>query len=129
MRFPPGIFLYFFFCAALISGCATSQVYLDRAIIRNETRGVISEVRVRHEPTGKIGEVHSILAHSTFELGFSPGPMLAKKSTVSWKSQNGEVNSVELELPRYQPGNKKDRALVLIYTIHPDGIVTVALEE
>lgn len=46
-----------FLLILIMSGCVTRQVVIDQAVIRNETRGVISQVKVLHEPTMGFGEV------------------------------------------------------------------------
>lgn len=119
---------YLLFIAALISGCA-AQPYLDRAVIRNESGGPISDVRVRHEPTGTIGEVHFILPYSALEVGFAPGPMKAERSIVTWLNQEGKTRRVEIELPRNAKKASKERSQTLVYTITREGNVTVVLEE
>ena len=117
----------FIFWVILLAGCSVKQVYLDRAIIRNETGGIISGIKVLHEPTGKFGEVHSILPHNQFELGFAAGPMLAERSTVKWQGHDGRKRSAELKLPTAADVKTQDKAKVLFYTIYPNGIVTVEL--
>ena len=120
------------FCAVfiifLVLGCAARQIYLDRAVVRNETAGIIHQVRVRQEPTGKIGEVLSILPQSSLELGFARSPLLAKNSIVTWTGRDGRAHTAELELPQAGPQRSAGEGLVLVYTIHPGGDVTAALE-
>lgn len=85
---------------------------------------------MHHEPTSRIGEVQFILPESSFELGFSPGPMQAKRSTVTWKEKSGKLNKTELELPVFDTKKPTStRAKVLVYTIQPGGSVTVELKE
>jgi hypothetical protein len=36
-------------CHLILAGCVTGQVMLDRAIVLNDTEGIISDVKVRHE--------------------------------------------------------------------------------
>lgn len=121
--------LTIFFFSLLFAGCASQKVYLDRAIVRNETGAVISGIKVLHEPTGKFGEAHSILPYSQFELGFSKGPMQAESSTVTWRGQDGRKKSAKLELPTSGAGKAQGGAMVLFYTIYPDDNVTVELKE
>ena len=118
-----------FLFALVLSGCATQHVVFDKAVIRNETHNIISKVKVLHEPTGKYGEVHSILPQSSLDLGFSKQPMLGKRAIITWTSQNGQKNKVELTLPHDQARNTKDRTMNLVYTIHQAGYVTVELKE
>lgn len=111
----------------LFAGCTGKQVYLDRAIIRNETGGIISGIKVLHEPTNKFGEVHSILPNNQFELGFAAGPMLAERSIITWRGRDGRKRREELALPTAGDGKKQDGAKILFYTIYPNGSVTVDL--
>ena len=116
-------------CTFLVGGCAAQHVIIDRAVIRNETQTTITEVKVVHEPTRNFGGVHSILPQSSLDLGFSRQPMLGKRAIVTWTSQNGLNNRVELELPYEQVRITKGLTMNLVYTIHPTGHVTVKLTE
>ena len=122
------ILLHFYFSVMILAGC-TTKAYLDRAIIRNETGGVISDVRVRHEPSGKIGEVHSILARSQFEIGFAEQRMQATRSYVTWRNQTGQEQSVELALPPAGQSAGDQGPAILLYTIYPESRVTVELKK
>ena len=113
----------------IVSGCASQHVVIDQAVIRNETRGVITQVKVLHEPTMGFGEVHSILPQSSFDLGCSKQPLLGEKAIVTWTGQNGQKNKAELILPRSSSSSTDVLALRLVYTIHPSGYVTVELKE
>lgn len=126
-RFIVTTFIFVFIMLAC--GCASQQVILDQAVIRNNTNGIISQVRVSHEPTGKIGEVHSILPNSSFNLGFSHQTMRAEKAVVTWTSNVGRESRVELIIPRDNAKAKQGTAMKLIYTIHRDGIATVEFKE
>jgi len=112
-----------------MTGCAAHSVIIDQAVVQNETLGIISQVKVLHLPTEKFGEVHSILPQSSFDLGFSRQPMLGKSAIITWTSENGQENKVELALPGVPATDAKDRTMRLVYTIHPGGNVTVQLEE
>jgi len=120
---------YLLLFISFIVGCAAQQVFIDRAVIRNETDTTISNVRVQHEPTGKIGQVYAILPMSELDLGLPRSPMLAKRSVITWENQNGQLNKAELELPQYHQEIKKGESLILRYTIYPGGRVMVDLTE
>ena len=112
----------------VISGCATRKVMLDRAVVINATAGIITEVKVRHEPTGKIGAVNMILPQKSFDLGFQSQPMLARESVVTWTDQNGQQRRTVLSLPKGLTTGE-GQAMILVYTIHPSGDVTVELKD
>ena len=109
----------------LLGGCATRQVLLDRALVINATPGIISEVKVRHEPTGKIGAANMILPQKSFDLGFSKQPMLAKEAVVTWIDQSGLQRRAKVALPNKSDGETS----VLVYTIQSAGDITVELKE
>ena len=88
---------------------------------------IISGIKVQHEPTGKFGEVHSILPQNQFELGFAEGPMLADRSVITWQGQDGRERRAELGLPASGDGKAQEGAKVLFYTIYANGNVTVEL--
>jgi hypothetical protein len=101
---------------------------LDRAVVFNDTAGIISEVKVRHEPTGKIGSINMILPQKSLDLGFPKQPMRAKEAVVTWIDQNGRQRRVKIELPVDRGGLREGQANSLVYTIHPAGNVNVRLE-
>ncbi len=120
--------LFVFPSLFLLFSCASQHVYLERAVIRNETGNVISEVRIRHEPTGKIGEVHSILPHSQLEVGFAEQQMRASRAIITWRTRDGQQKNAELELPGATTNTVQASSSVLFYTIYPDGSVTAKLK-
>jgi len=101
---------------------------LDRAVVFNDTAGIISEVKVRHEPTGKIGSINMILPQRSLDLGFSRQPMLAKESIVTWIDQNGRQRRVKVALPDGSDGTGGGQSNSLVYFILPNGLVNVRLE-
>ena len=119
-------------CAIIVgttTACVPSPIMLDRAIVRNQTGTTISDVLVRHEPTNAIGRVSAILPQSELDLGFSRQPLKGKRGIVTWNAVRVGPMRVEVVLPRDRQGvAESDRALTLVYTIRPDGTVTVHLE-
>jgi hypothetical protein len=111
-----------------LSGCAARHIVLDRAVVRNDTARIITEVKVLHEPTGKAGAVNMIMPQSTFELGFAGAPMRGKRAIITWRDYEGRQRGVELSLPRGPATGERRDMMSLIYTIHPSGEVTVELE-
>ncbi len=109
-------------------GCAAPHVMLDRGIIRNETRNPVTDVVIRHEPTGKTASINMILPSSSFDLGFSGQPMLGRQAIITWKDTNRRERRDEIDLP-YNRDLKSDRKnMVLVYIIHSSGKVTVHLK-
>ena len=119
-------FLVFF--QFFISGCAARQVMLDRAVVFNDTAGIISEVKVRHEPTGKIGAVNMILPQRSLDLGFPRQPMLAKEAVITWRDHQGMSRKVKVALPDGSDGTGGGQSNSLVYFILPNGLVNVRLE-
>ena len=99
-------------------GCNSQHVVLNRAIIRNETRGVISQIKVIHTPNGKFGEVHSIHPKSSFEVGFFVQPMRGEKAVITRTDEGGRKHKVEIILSRYGRWGLMDQTMILIFTNH-----------
>lgn len=116
------------FLLPTFSGCASKHVILDRAIVRNDTPGIITEVKIVHEPTGKTGAVSMILPHNAFELGFAEQPMLGEHAIITWRDHEGYLRKFEATLPD-NPGTKtKGKNFILIYTIRSAGVARIHLE-
>jgi hypothetical protein len=98
-------------------------------MVINNTEGVISEVVIHHEPTGKIGAASMILPQKSFDLEFSKQPLLAEKAIVSWRDQNGHVKNEVVTLPGSGDASGKGQPGSLVYRINPDGNVTVDLRK
>jgi len=62
-----------------IMGGVAPNVLVERAVIRNDTPNNITDVVVRHEPTGKSAKINIILPLRSFELGFSSKPMRGRR--------------------------------------------------
>jgi hypothetical protein len=114
--------------SSLLVGCSTPSIMLDRAVILNATSNMITDVRVRHEPTGSIGAVNAVLPGKTLNLGFPIQPMLAEEGIVTWTDRSGETRRSQLTLPTYDSA-MKDIHYTLVYTIKATGAVTVHLEK
>lgn len=110
------------------AGCLAQQVILDRGVIRNETQGIISDVIVRHKPTGKTAKINMILPLRSFDLGFSGQPILGQQAIITWREADGRERKEKLDLP-YNRELKSDRKImVLVYIIHSSGRVSVHLK-
>ena len=112
----------------IFQGCATRQVMLDRAVVRNDTAWIIMEVKVLHEPTGKTGAANMILPQRSLDLGFSRQPMLAKEAIITWKDHEGRRKKAEVALPDNRDASGGGQTNSLVYTIQPAGDVRVHLE-
>jgi hypothetical protein len=116
----------FFFL--ILSGCAAKTVLLDHAVVRNDTAGIISDVQVVHEPTGKTGAINMILPQKSFELGFAGQPMRAKRAIITWNDDEGHRRKSAVALPAKPDVSKEEQSYSLIYSIQPAGVVLVKLE-
>lgn len=116
----------FFFM--IFSGCAARNVMLDHAVIRNDTAGIISDVQVVHEPTGKTGAINLILPQKSFELGFAGQPMLAKRAIITWNDHEGHRRRSAVGLPAKPDISRNGESYSLVYSIQPGGVVNVHLE-
>jgi len=65
-----------------IMGCVAPHVLVERAVIRNDTPNSITDVVVRHEPTGISAKINIILPLRSFELSFSSKPMRGRRGIV-----------------------------------------------
>lgn len=111
-----------------MTGCVAPHVILDKGIIRNETQNSISDVMVRHEPTGKTARINRILPLRSFDLGFSGQPMLGRQAIVTWKESGGRERREKLNLPHNRALNSGGKNGVLVYIIHSSGKVSVHLQ-
>lgn len=112
------------FFILFFAGCAAKHVMLDRAVVRNDTGGIITDVKVVHEPTGKTGGVNMILPHMSFELGFAEQPMDAKRAIITWTDRENILRRSEVALPGRRD-TKQGQSHILVYTIQPAGIAHV----
>jgi hypothetical protein len=111
-----------------ITGCVAPHVVLDRGIIRNETQNSISDVMVRHEPTGKTARINRILPSRSFDLGFSDQPMLGQQAIITWREADGRERREKLDLPYNRELKSDGKNMVLVYIIHSSGRVSVHLQ-
>jgi len=91
---PNYIFAFCFFVMTIIlDGCVSSRnssyVLVDRVIIKNATVDKITDVKIRHKPTNKIGGVSAILPQKSLDIGFSPKPLIAVQAVIYWTDGAG----------------------------------------
>lgn len=108
--------------------CVASPTMLHRAVVHNATSHPISDVLVRHEPTGAIGRVSTLSPRSELDLGFSTQQMKAKRAVITWHEPASGMNRVEVPVPRKDAQGNPGHAFTLVYTIQPDGTVSVRLD-
>ena len=111
----------------MTAGCLSPKVMLNSAVVRNATHYKITDVRVRHDPTGKIATTNQILPDRSLEIGFSEKPMLASHATLSWQDHRGQEMQERVVLPQVLGSEKSDRVMSLVYVIGPGGVVSVSL--
>lgn len=112
-----------------LAGCLAPHVVLDKGVIRNETRHSISDVVVRHEPSGAMAQTNMILPFKSFDLGFSGEPMLGRQAVISWKEVDGQERRHELDLPYNRVLDPNANNMTLVYIIHSSGRVSVHLQD
>ena len=110
------------------TGCVARHAILDRAVIRNETQNSISDVIVRHEPTGKTAKINMILPLKSFDLGFSSQPMLGQQAFIIWREADGRERRAKLDLPYNRELKSERKNMILVYIIHSSGKVSVHLQ-
>jgi hypothetical protein len=110
---------------SLLLGCASQPVLLRSASILNASGGDIQNVRVRHDPTRRMGMVSAILQGSSFDLGFDGEPLLGERAVVTWTDRNGQRQSCTLAIPKGSSTEQETKKL--IYRIGESGHVSVHL--
>ena len=122
-------FLFGFQLVLFMMACAKLPVMVDRVLVENATTSMITDVKVRHEPTKKFGSVNTILPGKSFEIGLSSmgNPILAEQAFVSWRDGEGREWAVILNIPYDQSVAESKRPVKLLYIIYPAGRATVHL--
>ena len=123
-------FLVGFSLVTSLMACAKPPVMVDRVLVKNATANMITDVKVQHEPTKKLGAVNAILPGKALEIGLSSmgNPMLAEQALVRWRDGEGSGWTVTLDLPYDQSVAEDKRPVKLVYIIYPAGRATVHLE-
>ena len=111
----------------LQAGCARPNIQLDRVLVYNATSETITDVRIRHEPTNRVGGVSLILPGKSLDIGFPRQPMLARKGTLGWRDGAGKTWQVELALPYDYSVAEEGRAMALVYMVSESGNASVSL--
>ena len=112
-----------------LSGCSKTPVMADRVLVKNASDWKVTEVKVRHIPTNRIGAVNAILPHESLNLGFPKQPLLADRAIIRWIDGQGQNRSDELDIPYDASAAKAERTLSLTYILLPSGSVTAHLQD
>ena len=112
----------------LHAGCARPKIQLDRVLVYNATSETITDVRIRHEPTNRVGGVSLILPGKSLDIGFPRQPMLGRKGIIGWRDGSGRIWQVELALPFNHSAAEEGRPMALVYMISPAGMASVSLQ-
>jgi hypothetical protein len=112
-----------------LSGCSKPPMLADRVLVKNASDWKVTEVKVRHIPTNRIGAVNAILPNESLNLGFPKQPLLADRAIIRWIDGQGQNRSDELDIPYDAAAAKAERTLSLTYILLPSGSVTAHLQD
>jgi hypothetical protein len=112
-----------------LSGCSKPPMMADRVLVKNASDWKVTEVKVRHIPTNRIGAVNAILPNESLNLGFPKQPLLADRAIIRWIDGQGQNRSDELDIPYDAAAAKAERTLSLTYILLPSGSVTAHLQD
>ena len=113
----------------VLSGCSKTPVMADRVLVKNASEWKVTEVKVRHIPTNKIGSVNAILPQQSLDIGFPKQPLLADRAIIRWIDGQGQNRSDELDIPYDAAAAKAERTVSLTYILLPSGSVTAHLQD
>jgi len=112
-----------------LSGCSNAPMMADRVLVKNASAWQVTEVKVHHIPTNKIGAVSAILPRESLDIGFPKQPLLAQRAIIRWVDGQGQNRNDELDIPYDATAAKSEKAMSLIYILHPSGSVTAHLQD
>jgi len=112
-----------------LSGCSKPPMMADRVLVKNASDWKVTEVKVRHIPTNRIGAVNAILPNESLNLGFPKQPLLADRAIIRWIDGQGQNRSDELDIPYDAAAAKAERTMSLTYILLPSGSVTAHLQD
>ena len=112
-----------------LSGCSKTPVMADRVLVKNASDWKVTEVKVRHIPTNRIGAVNAILPQKSLDIGFPKQPLLADRAIIRWIDGQGQKRSDELDIPYDAAAAKAERSMSLTYILLPSGSVTAHLQD
>jgi len=112
-----------------LSGCSKTPVMADRVLVKNASDWKVTEVKVRHIQTNRIGAVNAILPQKSLDIGFPKQPLLAHRAIIRWVDGQGQNRSDELDIPYDADAAKAEKAMSLTYILLPSGSVTAHLQD
>ena len=112
-----------------LSGCSKPPMMADRVLVKNASDWKVTEVKVRHIPTNRIGAVNAILPNESLNLGFPKQPLLADRAIIRWIDGQGQNRSDELDIPYDAAAAKAERTMSLTYILLPSGSVKAHLQD
>ena len=112
-----------------LSGCSKTPMMADHVLVKNASNWKITEVKVRHIPTNRIGAVSAILPQESLDIGFPKQPLLANRAIIRWVDGQGQNRSDELDIPYDAAAAKAERSMSLTYILLPSGSVTAHLQD
>ena len=112
-----------------LSGCSKTPVMADRVLVKNDSDWKVTEVKVQHIPTNRIGAVSAILPQESLDIGFPKQPLLADRAIIRWVDGQGQNRSDELDIPYDATAAKAERTMCLIYILLPSGSVIAHLQD
>jgi hypothetical protein len=85
-----------FFSSFVLNGCSRAPLLVDRVLVKNASDGKVTEVKIHHEPTNRIGSVNAILPQESLDIGFPDQPLLARQAIIQWRDSTARIESVRL---------------------------------
>ena len=113
----------------LLNGCSKPPLLVDRVLVKNASDGKVTEVKIHHEPTNRIGGVNAILPQESLDIGFPDQPLLARQAIIQWRDKQGQVRTGKLVIPYDSAAAKDGRVMSLIYILHPTGVASAHLQD
>ena len=120
-----GVLFILFFA---LSGCSRTPMMADLVLVKNASDWKVTEVKVRHIPTNRIGAVNAILPQESLDINFPKQPLLADRAIIRWVDGQGQKRSDELDIPYDAAAAIAGKAMSLTYILLPSGSVTVHLQ-
>lgn len=108
----------------IVAGCAGPKVLLCGGRVHNASGTELHDLRIVHQPTGKMLTANLVLAGHGVELDFDDRELRATSATVEWNDAASGRQQADVPLPRRAVSAGPQR---LVYDIRADGKVAVRL--
>ena len=102
---------------------------VDRVLVKNASDGKVTEVKIHHEPTNRIGGVNAILPQESLDIGFPDQPLLARQAIIQWRDKHGQDRIGKIVIPYDSDAAQDGRVMSLIYILHPTGTASAHLQD